>query len=214
MFRNLRNAFISGLIFLLPLIITLVIINFLMVNVGNPSSQLFFWFFDPQEFDSVAIQYIINFASIIVVFIIITSVGFFSKYFFGKLIITFTESIINNLPFINKIYTIAKQIAETFSRQNRAIFQNVILVEYPRRGCYGLGFLTGSLKLKTNQNVELKMFYVFLPTTPNPTSGLLLLLPEDQVTYLNISIAEGIKLIISGGTVSPDNISSIKTSVQ
>jgi uncharacterized membrane protein len=101
---------------------------------------------------------------------------------------------VNQIPIIKGIFTATKQISEVFLKDHRTAFQKVVLFEYPRRGLYSLGFVT-------HDDPNLDMLNVFLPTTPNPTSGYLLLVPRNQATILQLSVEEGIRLIISGGSV-------------
>jgi uncharacterized membrane protein len=135
---------------------------------------------------------------------IITILGFLSKYFLGKKAIRLTEQLIESVPFVNSVYKTVKQIVETFSKNREAVFQTTVLIQYPCKGSYALGFLTseteGEVQVKTRENVV----NVFLPTTPNPTSGFLLFVPREDVIFLDMSVADGMKMIISGGVVNPE----------
>jgi uncharacterized membrane protein len=103
------------------------------------------------------------------------------------------------------VYRTAKQIVDTFSHQQKAVFQEVVLIEYPRKDCYVIGFLTSEAKGEPQAATGEAIVNIFVPTTPNPTSGFLLMLPKTDITPLNMSIADGMKLIISGGAVVPNN---------
>jgi uncharacterized membrane protein len=107
------------------------------------------------------------------------------------------------LPFINSVYRTVKQIVETFGRQKKAVFQEVVLLEYPRKKSYVLGFLTSKAQGEPQAVTGEEIVNVFIPTTPNPTSGFLLMIPQEDITRLDMTIAEGMKLIISGGAVVP-----------
>ena len=111
---------------------------------------------------------------------------------------------LDRVPFINTVYRTVKQIVDTFGQQEKAVFQEVVLIEYPRKRCYVLGFLTSTAMGETQANTGEHIVNIFVPTTPNPTSGFLLMLPEEDITRLKMNIAEGMKLIISGGAVVPD----------
>ena len=111
---------------------------------------------------------------------------------------------LDRVPFINTVYRTVKQIVDTFGQQKKAVFQEVVLIEYPRKRCYVLGFLTSTAMGETQTRTCEHIVNVFVPTTPNPTSGFLLLLPEEDITRLQMNIADGMKLIISGGAVVPD----------
>ena len=108
------------------------------------------------------------------------------------------------LNLINTIYRTVKQIVDTFGQQKKAIFQEVALIEYPRKRCYAIGFLTSTAKGEIQASTDEHIVNVFVPTTPNPTSGFLLMLPEEDIKRLQMSIADGMKLIISGGAFTPD----------
>jgi uncharacterized membrane protein len=108
------------------------------------------------------------------------------------------------VPCVGVVYRTVKQIVDTFSQENRAVFQEVVLIEYPRPNCYALGFLTNNARGEVEEKTGKSLANVFLPTTPNPTSGYLLMLPREDVQSLEMSVGEGMKMIISGGAVIPE----------
>lgn len=182
----------------------MIVISFLLEKLGTPASNFFFWYLDPDWRDLPAVELLLKLISIVVVFMLITLLGFFSKFFLGRMILSSLEQLLDRVPLINTIYRTVKQIVDTFSQQKKAVFQEVVLIEYPRPRCYVLGFLTGNAKGETQQAIKENILNIFIPTTPNPTSGFLLMLPESDVTKLKMSIADGMKVIISGGAVVPD----------
>ncbi len=201
----LRNAFITGLVLLLPLGVTIFVINLLLVNVGEPTVVLIFenvLNLDPPKKSSFN-WYVFSLLSTLIVVFLITLLGIASRYFLGRYVITLFERIIDALPFVNAVYRVVKQIVDTFSKQQKAVFQKVVLVEYPRRGAYALGFLTSNAKGEVQSITEGDVVNIFVPTTPNPTSGFLLMIPAPEVKELRMSIGDGMKLIISGGAVVP-----------
>lgn len=203
MFRSLRNAFITGLLLILPLGITMIVISFLLDKLGTPSSRVFFAFLD-REFRSLpAVEIALQLISILVVLLLITGLGYFSRLFFGKLLLGLMERVFDRVPLVNSVYRTVKQIVDTFSQQEKAIFQEVVLIEYPRPKCYAIGFLTSTARGEIQSVTGDHVVNVFVPTTPNPTSGFLLMLPEREVKRLQMSIPDGMKLIISGGAVVP-----------
>lgn len=201
--RSIRTAFFTGIIIVLPLGVTGFVIGLILDTIGNPASALFFRFIDSniRELPSVGIP--LEILSLIFVFIIITLLGYGSRIFLGRMLFNFFEGILVKVPLINLVYNTVKQIVDTFSQQNNAIFQTVVLIEYPRKGVYAVGFLTnqarGEIQEKTGEN----LVNVFVPTTPNPTSGFLLMLPNEAIIPMEMTVAEGMKLIISGGAVAP-----------
>ena len=118
----------------------------------------------------------------------------------GKRIYAFIENILNKIPIVNKIYNTTKQITNTFTKPNNQAFQKVVLLEYPKADLWTLAMVTGTCK---NLN-EIECYKLFVPTTPNPTSGYLIIIDKTKVKETNISVEEGLSIIISGGMVSPD----------
>lgn len=204
MFRSLRNAFITGIVVILPLGVTIIVINFLLERLGNPASNFFFWYLDPEWRDMPAVQFALEIISVLVVFMLITLLGYGSRFVLGRIILGGLEKLLDRVPFINTVYRTVKQIVDTFSQQKKAVFQEVVLLEYPRKRCYVLGFLTSNARGETQNVTGEHIVNIFVPTTPNPTSGFLLMLPEEDITRLKMSIADGMKLIISGGAVVPN----------
>lgn len=190
---------------ILPLGVTIIVINFLLDRIGTPASNFFFWYLDPVWRDMPAVQFGLEVLSILVVLLLITLLGYGSKLFIGRLCLHSFERLLDRVPFINTVYRTAKQIVDTFSHQQKAVFQEVVLIEYPRKDCYVIGFLTSEAKGEPQAVTGEAIVNIFVPTTPNPTSGFLLMLPKTDITPLNMSIADGMKLIISGGAVVPNN---------
>ena len=133
----------------------------------------------------------------------LTLLGFLSNYVLGRFFISTTEKFLDKVPFLSTVYRSVKQIVETFGKENRAVFKSVALIEYPRKDCWVLGFVTGDASSDTEGLVGKKLTNVFVPTTPNPTSGFLLLVPREEVHYLDMSVGDGMKMLISGGAVVP-----------
>jgi uncharacterized membrane protein len=133
----------------------------------------------------------------------VTLLGYLSNYVFGKYFLKIGENLIQRIPGIGGVYNAVKQILATFGSQNRTLFSKVVLVEFPREGCWSIGFLTNKQQSEPHVRVGETMWTVFVPTTPNPTSGFLVMLPAEKVTELDMSIGDGMKMIISGGSVPP-----------
>ncbi|MEM7570279.1 MAG: DUF502 domain-containing protein, partial [Pseudomonadota bacterium] len=140
---------------------------------------------------------------VLVVVIFLILLGMITANFFGRSLINLGERLVDNLPVVRTIYRTLKQIFETIISQSSMSFRDVVLVEYPRRGLYAIAFITAPTEgeIATRNGVE--MVNVFLPTTPNPTSGFLLFVPKDDVTYLDMTVEEGVKYVISAGLVTP-----------
>lgn len=205
MLKSLRNAFVTGLIILLPLGFTFIVINFLLKTIGAPASRIFFFFLDPSLRQSPWITPLLDIISTLVVVTIITLIGLLSTYFLGRLVVNLTEKLFTKLPLIGRVYNTAKQVVDAFNKEKKALFQKTVLFEFPQKGTYAIGFLTSTSKGEVQHITQADLVNVFMPTTPNPTTGFLLMIPRDQVTELDMSITEGMKLIISGGAVTPSD---------
>ncbi|MEO0794957.1 MAG: DUF502 domain-containing protein [Verrucomicrobiota bacterium] len=203
MFRQIRNAFIAGIFLIAPLGVTIFVVNFMLTRVGEPINEAIFHFIDAEIRNLPSVRVLLNILGIVAVVTAITALGFLSKYFIGKFVISIGERIIEALPFINTVYKTVKQITETFSRQQKAVFQKVVLTEYPRKGVFVLGFLTSEAQGEVQERTGAEVINIFVPTTPNPTSGFLLMVPKNEVIELEMSVADGMKLIVSGGAVTP-----------
>ena len=204
MLRSLRNAFFTGIVVILPLGVTMIVIRFLLEKIGTPASRYFFWFLDTEVRTMPIIELSLEFISVLFVLLLITLLGYGSRIYLGRMLLNSLELLLNRVPLINSIYRSVKQIVQSFNQQKKAVFQEVVLLEYPRKKCYVLGFLTSTAMGETQDATTEHIVNVFVPTTPNPTSGFLLMLPEDDITRLDMSIADGMRLIISGGAVVPN----------
>jgi uncharacterized membrane protein len=198
-----RTAFFSGVVLLAPLSITLLVFSWLVEKIGGRFRSHFFFYLPDQLLEKANLLVLWNLLATILVLILVTLLGYLSRYFIGRYVILFAERIVRTVPFVNSVYTTVKQIADTFSLQKQAIFQKVVLVEFPRSGTYALGFLTNRAKGEIQERTKENLLNVFLPTTPNPTSGFLIMFPADQISELDMSVAEGMKVIISGGALVP-----------
>jgi len=140
---------------------------------------------------------------LILVVILVFVVGLLTRNFIGRKIVHLGENIVDRIPLVRILYTGVKQLLEPLFLQKTNGFKRVALIEYPRRGVHVIGFVTGESKGEVQNKTSKNMMNVFVPTTPNPTSGFYILIPEDEVVYLNMSVEDAFKLIISGGIVSP-----------
>jgi uncharacterized membrane protein len=188
---SLRNYFITGVVVLIPIGFTLYLSKFLI----GISSNLIPKNINPNHYLPFDIPGIEIFISII----LITIVGGLSLSYFGRIILKLIDELFKRIPFLRTIYSAIVQMTETFSKKDNDK-KSVVLIEYPRKGVWAVGFATkennGEMSEKTNK----KLINVFVPTTPNPTSGFLLMFPIDEVIYLNMTFEEASKFIVSAGT--------------
>jgi uncharacterized membrane protein len=201
--RKFRNAFLTGLLIFLPLGTTIFVLNFLLDLFKDPVTKLAFELGLSEESFFFGMETLLAALGLVLGILGLTLLGFLSNYVLGKFFISTTERFLDKVPFLSTVYRSVKQIVETFGRENRAVFKAVVLIEYPRKDCWVLGFLTGDASTDTENVAGRKLSNVFVPTTPNPTSGFLLLLPRDEVHYLDMSVGDGMKMLISGGAVVP-----------
>jgi len=204
MLTSIRRAFLSGVVLLAPLGITFFVFNWLVVKIGGSFKAKVFFFLPKDILTDPKLELFWNVTATLFVVCLVTLLGFLSQYFVAKYLWSIGEKLLNNLPVINTVYTSVKQIIETFSTQNRAVFQKVVLIQFPREGVYAIGFMTSNSRGEIRAKTDGPLKNIFVPTTPNPTSGFLVMLPDDEVKELDMTVGEGMKFIISGGAVVPD----------
>jgi uncharacterized membrane protein len=192
----LRNYFITGVVVLIPIGFTLYLSKILI----GISSKVIPQNLNPNSYLPFAIPGL----EIIISIIFITIVGGLSLSFLGKKILKLIDDLFKRIPFLRTIYSAILQMTETFSKKDDDK-KSVVLVEYPRKGVWAVGFATRENKTEMSSKVNKKLINVFVPTTPNPTSGFLLMFPMDEVIYLNMSFEEASKFIVSAGTSSGNN---------
>lgn len=195
-----RNAFISGALLLMPLGVTVWAFTWVIGVVGGTVRPVYEDYL-PQSLQRLPFFW--DFLATIVVVLLVTALGYLSNYVFGKYFFSVGERAIQRIPGVGVVYNSVKQIVATFGSQNRNLFNKVVLVEYPRKGSWTLGFLTNKAEGEAQTLVGAETWTVFVPTTPNPTSGFLLLLPRHEIIELEMSVGDGMKMIISGGAVVP-----------
>ena len=189
----LRNYFITGVVVLIPIGFTLYLTKFIIGISSNIIPQNI----NPNNYLPYAIPGIEIFISIL----FITIVGGLSLSFLGKKILKLIDDLFKRIPFLRTIYSAILQMTESFSNKDNDK-KSVVLVEYPRKGVWAVGFATKENKSEMAQKTNQKLINVFVPTTPNPTSGFLLMFPVDEVIYLNMTFEEASKFIVSAGTSS------------
>jgi uncharacterized membrane protein len=189
----MKKIFTTGLLTILPLAITVYVFYLVFSFLDNLVGDLIKAIFDYRVPG-------IGFAAGL---LLIMLVGFIASNIIGSRLINYSDMLLQRLPLAKGIYTSARQIIDAFTIQGKNAFQKVVLLEYPRKGLYVIGFVTGSSKGEIQQKTHAETLNVFVPTTPNPTSGMLILAPRHEVIELDMTIEEGMKVIVSGGLFSP-----------
>ena len=186
-----RNFFIAGIVTLIPIGITVYLTLFLisiseniLPNEINPNHYL------PYNIPGV---------EIIIAIILITIIGWLSLSFLGKKLLSVFDNVLKRIPILRTIYSAIVQMTESFTTTDKEK-KNVVLVEYPRKGSWAVGFVTQENKGDITEKLQKKLVNVFIPTTPNPTSGFLLMFPKDEVIYLDLTFEEASRFIVSAGT--------------
>ncbi len=200
---TLRNAFFSGVILVAPLAFTIYVFVKIIDFVGGTFKPVFFGFVPNSLRDRPSLDLVWEILATIIVVVLVTLLGYASRYVFGKYFFSIGDRFVRSIPGVSAVYNSVRQIVNTFSSQSRHLFNKVVLVEFPRKGCWTIGFLTnmdqGEAQTKTAQEV----WTVFVPTTPNPTSGFLLMVPSREAVELDMTVGDGMKMVISGGAVVP-----------
>ncbi|MBI3091610.1 MAG: DUF502 domain-containing protein [Candidatus Tectomicrobia bacterium] len=202
---KVRRIFLAGLLVTLPATFTVWVFAFLFGRLDNllaPYVKQGLTYLAMNGFPwakGISIPGV----GIIATFFIVFFIGLFTTSYFGRKIVTLGESIVHRIPYIRGTYLAAKQFLVAITMSDRTTIRQVVMIEYPRRGVWTLGFLTWEGGDEVQDKTEDYMVHVLLPTTPNPTSGWLVLVPKSEVVPLSMTVEEGIKLIISGGIVTP-----------
>lgn len=198
MWKKFKTYFLAGLLVLIPLVLTIFIIWKLFIAIdgllrGFISDVL-------ERIGISATSFGLGFISVVLLILI---TGMIAKNYFGRKVIKIGENIVTKIPLINRIYIAIQQISNAFFSEKREVFKKAVLIEYPRKGIYSIGFFTQDTKGEVQDRLKQDVVSVFLPTTPNPTSGFLLFVPKTDVTELDMTIEEALKLVISGGAIVP-----------
>ena len=192
---RIRNYFIAGVVVLIPIGITIYLTLFLV----SITSKILPKEINPNHY----LPYNIPGVEILMSVILITLIGFLSLSFIGRKLLDVFDSILKKIPILRTIYSAIVQMTETFTKSDNKK-KNVVLVEYPRKGSWAVGFATRENTGEISNKVKQKLINVFVPTTPNPTSGFLLMFPKEDVIYLDLTFEEASKFIVSAGTSNPD----------
>jgi len=191
-FAKLRNYFITGIVVLVPIGITLYLTKFFI----SVSSKLIPYNLNPNNYLPFAIPGL----EILLSVLFITIIGGISLSFIGKRILKFVNDLFKRIPILRTIYSAIGQMTESFAPNNSNNKKSVVLIQYPRKGSWAVGFATKDNKGEISKKTNSDLVNVFVPTTPNPTSGFLLMFPKDEVIYLDMTFEEASKFIVSAGT--------------
>ncbi len=200
---RIRNYFLTGLVVTAPIGITFALAMWVINWIDATVVPLIPDRYNPQVFLLEYLGVHIPGFGLVAVFIGLTLIGFIAAVLGGRVLVRTGEKILNRMPVIRSVYGALKQIFETILESKSRSFREVVLVEYPRRGIWVIGFITGSTQGEVQNTIADDVVNIFVPTTPNPTSGFLLFVPRQDMVVLDMTIEEGIKMVVSGGIVTP-----------
>ncbi|MEZ4600568.1 MAG: DUF502 domain-containing protein [Syntrophotaleaceae bacterium] len=197
--KKIRRSFLAGLLVVIPLGMTLLVVRWIIALMDGLLIR-----FLPQRFwPEALVGFPVPGLGLVATLFLILIVGLLVSSYFGRSVVNFSERMMARIPLVNGIYGLFKQVADTVLSAERQGFRKVVLLEYPRRGIWSVGFVTGISQGEVQKLTDQHMINVFIPTTPNPTSGWYILVPEEEAQELDMTVEEAFKLIISGGMVTP-----------
>lgn len=195
----MKSYFVTGLLIWVPLVITAWVVNLLIGTMDQTLTLLpinwqpKFWF-----------GYAIPGLGVVLTAVVILATGLLTQNYIGESLIRRWEKLLSRIPIVRTVYSSVKQVSDTILSPNGNAFRKALLVQYPRRDVWTIAFLTGSPSGEVVAKVPVDMVSVYVPTTPNPTSGFFLMMPREQVIELNMSVDEALKYVVSMGVVAPD----------
>ena len=199
-FGRLRTYFLTGTLVTAPVAITVWLAWQFVTYIDSKVTPLIPPLWNPENY----LPFSLPGLGLLLIFFGLTTVGFFTAGILGRSLVLSGERILDRLPVIRGIYSAVKQILETVFKEQSSAFREVVLIEYPRPESWAIGFITGGAAGRILEHTEEDSINIFLPTTPNPTSGFLLFIPKENTIPLRMSVEEGIKMVVSGGIVTPE----------
>ena len=198
MFKSLRRYLVTGVIIWVPVIVTVLVVRFLLRLMDRTLVVI-----PPAYQPETLLGFNIPGLGLLLSLVILFLTGLLAANLFGRKLVSFSESILARIPLVRSIYASAKQVAETVLSDGDTSFKRVMLVQYPRKGVWSLCFQTATDLAEIQSRTESEVVCVFVPTTPNPTSGFILFVPRKDLINLDMSVDEGLRMIISLGVVVP-----------
>ena len=197
---KLRAYLFTGILATAPVAITLYLAMKFVLWIDMLVNRIL-----PPQYKFDNMPYTIPGLGLVIAVVALIIVGMFAAGFLGRFFLKLGEWIVYKVPLVSSVYSVLKQVFETFFSSKTQAFSKVVMLEYPRRGIWILGFVSSELQGEIKQRCPTKMLNVFIPTTPNPTSGFLIFVPKEDCIELDMSVEQGLKFVISGGLVEPEN---------
>lgn len=216
LFARLRNHFLAGVLVVTPIVVTITFAEWLFTFINTNVMDLFPELIDPNRYmtEVLGLPFGIPGLGVIVMFVGVTLIGAMTPNIIGRWIIRAGEKLVNRVPLLNSLYNLSKQMMETVLRQDKNAFKQAVLIEYPRQGTWAIGFITADTQpeiktpltgAKTNKlTTGDTLVNLFIPTSPNPTSGFVIITKQSDLIPMDCTVEEAIKLVISGGIIGKD----------
>jgi uncharacterized membrane protein len=211
LFARWRASFLTGLVIVLPGVITLAVVKWFFGTISSFTDTLLFFLkycLDPKTIyengESGPMFWHWSVLAFLLAVAVVSAVGVLARYYIGKRMIALADGLMLRVPVLNKIYGTIRQVDEAFTSGKKSSFKTVVLVEYPREGIFSVGFITSEQESEVQKKTGANCVCVFIPTTPIPTGGFLIIVPVEQVIKLDMSVADGFKYIISLGALSQE----------
>ena len=209
-FPRIRAYFLAGALVTAPLAITFAVAWWFIELVDRNIVPMIPAHWNPDTYlrETIGFEIGLPGLGLLILFIVITLIGALTAGFLGRMVVSFGERILARMPVVRSVYGAVKQILETVLKQQSNAFRQAVLIEYPRRGIWAIGFISTAAKGEVSKRAGSgqKMQSIFVPTTPNPTSGFLLFFPAEDVIELDMSVEDAAKLVISAGLVYPEDL--------
>jgi uncharacterized membrane protein len=197
---RVRNYFITGMVIVLPIIISVWVFTTVFYILTNFLFRMI-QFFHPL--DSFSIGLLARIGSLVIIFFAVIVIGVLARNVFGKKIVHLIDVLCTKIPVFGRVYSATRQISHAFIGEQKTVFRKVVLIRYPRKSLFTVAFLTSEIRGEAQEKTGEDLINVFIPTSPNPTSGMLIMVPRTDVIPLDMSIEDGMKLVISGGAFVP-----------
>jgi len=203
--QKLRAYFVAGLLVMVPIGLTLLVVESIITGMDRLLYRVLPEPYRPDQLFGFHVPGL----GLVVTFALILLAGVFGAHVTGRTLVRLSERLLQRIPLVKGLYNVLKQVSDTVLGDDRQSFRTVVLLEYPRKGLWTLGFVTGQSKGEVQRVTRQTMLNVFVPTTPNPTSGFYLLVPQEEATVLRMSVEDAFKLVISGGMIAPPDFAAL-----
>ncbi len=199
---RLRGYLLAGILVTAPISITIFLTWMFIQFIDNTVSDILPEKYNPETY----MPFTIPGLGLVIAITFLITVGWFATNFLGRIVYSIADYTVHRLPVVRNLYGAIKQIMETIMASQSQAFREVVMLEYPRKGVWSIGFVTGRSKGEVQRLTDTETINVFVPTTPNPTSGYLLFVPKAELHFLKMTVEEGVKLVVSAGIVTPEEI--------